>query len=335
MVDIRNIPHVLTAQLSRVAYRWLQALKAGIKSLETQEVADLYKTETDFSEALVSGDLAVLSIPESEDSINDENILILDSPEHTFDDYGLLALLSPDTVESDGIKGPSSATDNAISRFDGPTGDFIQNSELLLDDSGNLSKVNSDLNIACGPGKTIELQDIVYEDLQVSISNIKVPTSSAPTDRLYDHGVTGGVVFPVLGFALGDYVYFDLQTSHSMKINTILDSHIHYTVPTDGTGKKFQFQLDVIAAPIGGVWSVPTGSPYYGEKDMSYDYSTYHSLKEIGDIAAVNTSVSTVYKCKLTRIAASIDEYSGEVYIEFIDSHYQKNTMGSRTEGAK
>jgi hypothetical protein len=181
----------------------------------------------------------------------------------------------------------------------------------------------------------IRLLDTVYDDLQVSISNIRIPAANAPTERLYDGG-TGGVTFPFLGFAVGDYIYFDLQTSHSMKLNTILDFHIHFSLPnTTDISDKFKFQLDVVAAPIGGQWAEPTGTPFTAEHTIVANDNTYHRIMDIADIPAVNTTVSTVYKCKLTRIAASGDEYGSEVYVTFADSHYEKDTMGSATESAK
>jgi hypothetical protein len=195
----------------------------------------------------------------------------------------------------------------------------------------------SDWNIDCGTDKTIELQETVYEDLQVNINNIRIPAANAPTERLYNHGIGGGVTFPVLGFDVNDYFYFDLQTSHSMKLSTILDNHIHFMTPTDGSGTpdRFKFQLDVIAAALDGNWAVPTGSPFTAEHIIAADYTNSHKLMEIADIPASNTTVSTIYKCKLTRIAATQDEYGSEVYVEFNDSHYQKNTLGSRQEGVK
>ena len=195
----------------------------------------------------------------------------------------------------------------------------------------------SDLNITCGSEKTIELQNTVYDDQQVGISNIFIPAANAPTYRLYNHGIGGGVTFPVLGFAVGDYLYFDVQTSHRMKLSTVLDHHIHFCTPTDGsaTPDRFQFQLDVIAAPIGGNWAVPTGSPFTKEHIIAADYTNLHVYDDIADIPAVNTTVSTIYKCRFTRIAATVNEYAGEVYVEFMDCHFQVNTMGSRTEGAK
>ena len=176
----------------------------------------------------------------------------------------------------------------------------------------------------------------VFDDNQVNISNIRVPAVNDPTERLYNHGIGGGVTFPVLGFAVNDYIYFDIQTYHSMKLNTILDNHIHFVLPnTTNVGDKFQFQLDVIAAGIGGTWAVPTGSPFTSEHTIVADDNTKHRLMEIADIPASNTTVSSIYSCKMTRIAASGNEYGSEVYMKFNDSHAEKNTIGSNTESAK
>ncbi len=41
------------------------------------------------------------------------------------------------------VVGPASATDNAIARYDSTTGKLIQNSVGILDDSGNLTGINS------------------------------------------------------------------------------------------------------------------------------------------------------------------------------------------------
>lgn len=176
----------------------------------------------------------------------------------------------------------------------------------------------------------------VYDDLQVSISNIRIPTSNAPTERLYAFGIGGGVTFPVLGFDLNEYMYFDVQTSHSMRLNTILDNHIHFTLPnTTNIGDKFQFQLDVIAAGIGTQWAAPTGTPFTAEHTIVANDDTYHRVLELADIPASNDTVSSIYKFKLTRIAASSDEYGSEVYISFTDCHYEKDTVGSRSESSK
>jgi hypothetical protein len=125
------------------------------------------------------------------------------------------------------------------------------------------------------------LQETYYDDLQSSVSNVRLPSSNAPTWRDYNHGISGGVTFPVLGFAVGNIVYLDIQTYHSMKLNTVLDQHIHYITPTDGTDDRFNFQLDVIAAGLNANWTAPTGSPYTAEHLITGNYSNSHKLLQV------------------------------------------------------
>ncbi len=47
------------------------------------------------------------------------------------------------TISTGGVVGPASATDNAITRFDGTTGKLVQNSTVTLDDNGNIINANS------------------------------------------------------------------------------------------------------------------------------------------------------------------------------------------------
>jgi len=121
-----------------------------------------------------------------------------------------------------------------------------------------------------------------------------------------------------------------------MKLNTIIDNHIHFVLPnTTNIGDKWQFQLDVIAAGIDTAWAVPAGSPFTAEHTIVANDNTYHRVLEVADIPASNDTVSTIYKCKLSRIAASANEYGSEVYLEFTDCHCQIDTMGSRQESVK
>lgn len=177
---------------------------------------------------------------------------------------------------------------------------------------------------------------IGYEDLQVNISSRRLPASQAPNWTAYDFGIAGGVAFGVLGFAIGELIDFSIQTSHTMKLNTILDNHVHWTLPSDSTGDRIKFQLDVIGAGIGEAFAVATGSPFTSETLLAGNESGRHNLFDLADIPAMNTTVSAMYMCRMTRIAASADDYSPRVYVLFNDSHYQRDTpAGSRQEDSK
>lgn len=68
---------------------------------------------------------------------------------------------------------------------------------------------------------------------------------------------------------------------------------------------------------------------------MTSDLSNTQHYFQLANIPASNTTVSTIYKCKLTRIAATADEYAGEIYVTGIDCHYKKDSLGSRNETSK
>lgn len=176
---------------------------------------------------------------------------------------------------------------------------------------------------------------VVYDDLQTGGDRLFRPGGDDPTWRTYNYGVGGGVAFGALGFALNDYAEYFLQSTHSMKLSTALDVHIHFIVPTDSAADRFKFQLDVVAAPIGGSYAVPAGSPYTAEHVLDGTESTKNTVLDLADIPAINTTVSTIYICRLTRIAATASEYAGEVYVTFVDGHYQRDTIGSLSEDTK
>lgn len=193
----------------------------------------------------------------------------------------------------------------------------------------------SDFILDCGENKTLVLAEPVTEDLQVQLSTAKLPPANSPTWRTFDYGVGGGIAFSVLGFAIGDHLDFKLQTKHSVKLNIIIGNHLHWTIPSDSEGDKIKFQLDVVAAGKNEAYAIPAGSPFTGEHTLIAAESGFHRKLNISEIPAVNTTISTIYQCRLTRVAASSDDYANEVYVDFDDSHVKIDTMGSRQELVK
>lgn len=175
-----------------------------------------------------------------------------------------------------------------------------------------------------------------WDDIQGNVAGGTLHPTATPTWRDYDYSIDFGVAFRTLGFAIGNVIYGTVQTPHAMMLNSTLHAHIHVTTPTDGTGKKFKFQMDVIACGVDGTYSVPAGSPFTVETSMTEDWTDTQKVIETGMIPSANTTVSSLYKIKMTRIAASSDEYAGEVYVDFMDAHYQRDqSRGSRQEYVK
>lgn len=174
-----------------------------------------------------------------------------------------------------------------------------------------------------------------WDDIQVSISQLRIPPSSAPTWRTWNYGIGGGVAFSVLGWGVGNYADLFIQSSHSMKLETALDYHIHWSIPSNSAGSKFRFQVDAIAAGIDGSFAVVSGSPFAAEFTLDGSESGKHKYFDLAEIPGVNTTVSSAYILRLTRIAATSLEYAPEVYTIFSDAHYEIDSLGSRLPNAK
>jgi len=191
------------------------------------------------------------------------------------------------------------------------------------------------------PAALADLQDQInlkgrfrkqLEDESVVFSTAKRPAVNAPTWRDYNYGIPGGIDYPALGFDVDDYVEFFLQTKHAMQLNSIIDNHIHYTLPVaPGVGDRFQMQLDMVGAGLEVDFFVPAGSPYTAEQILTGVEDGRHNYLDIAYLpGTISTTVSSVHVMRLTRIAATINEYGDEVYIIFNDGHYWRDSHGSK-----
>lgn len=198
---------------------------------------------------------------------------------------------------------------------------------------GNSAYTVSQIDSSTKKGK----EAVYYDDILGNLAAAKQAPAASPTWREYNFGIAGGVEFWVQGFAIGNSVDISIQTPHAMKLDTVLENHLHGILPTAPTaGDKIRWQLDVIAAGVTGVFAAPTGTPFdSGDLEPVATANTRHNLMEVAEIPSVNTTVSTLYMLKLTRIEAVGTDYSGEVYLLFNDSHYQRDRDGSETEYTK
>lgn len=93
------------------------------------------------------------------------------------------------------VQGPTSATDNALARFDGTTGKIIQNSTASLDDNGNLSVASvscSDTGAVKLPVGTIAQRP---SSPQTGMVRINTNRASSPVMEFYN-----GTEWAILGW---------------------------------------------------------------------------------------------------------------------------------------
>lgn len=172
---------------------------------------------------------------------------------------------------------------------------------------------------------------IVYDDLQVDISLGKIPTANAPTwtDLTLD-----GYTSKKLAFDTDDYLELSIQTTHAVKLSTLIENHIHWTIATDDDGNEIQFQITGVGAGISGSFS-SIGTIKSGDYTLSGNAGK-HNLLDIGEIPAMNTTVSSVFLVTLKRIAPDDGtDSTQDVYVLFHDCHVINNTIGSMQETSK
>lgn len=92
------------------------------------------------------------------------------------------------------VMGPNESTDNALARFDGASGQVIQNSSVTVDDSGNLTatklitKGSSNQYVLLGDGTTKALSDFALDSelpdpTDYYWANVKVGASSSTSTK--------------------------------------------------------------------------------------------------------------------------------------------------------
>jgi hypothetical protein len=145
--------------------------------------------------------------------------------------------------------------------------------------------------------------------------------------------VTGNVYSYKLG--VGDGLRFSIQMPHQVKEDSDIDMHLH--VGPDGTdvnGGNAQFDCECAWADHGDAF---TASVTLSGSDLAMGTGTAnHLLYEFGHYTngthGVNDAASCVGLCSIIRVAATADEYAGDVWVYAIDAHVTFDKLGSRTE---
>jgi hypothetical protein len=119
-------------------------------------------------------------------------------------------IVSLETLTDAGnVVGPASSTDNAIARFDGTTGELLQNSGVLIDDSDNVSGITS-IIVDGATGNTLIVDTDTFV---VDATNDRVGIGTATPTATLDIVGTEGIKFRGLASGFTGSEYIQLQAS--------------------------------------------------------------------------------------------------------------------------
>ena len=238
------------------------------------------------------------------------------------------------------VVGPAVSTDEAIARFDGITGKLLQNSTLFLDNNGNLYKLVDDLNIDCGANKTIELAQIVWDDVRIGIGSFDRPGISDPAIIAYQPTGAGLSIY-LYEFALNDIASFVVQLPHKYKEGEDIYVHAHWTPGPNGVAESGNFvgwKVDYSWANVDGTFSAVSTADLSDVCDGTDDK---HQMTPEVLIDGTGKTISSMLICNIRRTDTGADDtWAGTgagnlpILLE-VDFHFPIDTIGSRQIGTK
>jgi len=196
------------------------------------------------------------------------------------------------------------------------------NLKIITDDV-----VASDLIVDCGTEKTLELAEVVWNDINIGAVNLSLPASSQPDEVQYvdENGTNTGIY--TYGFDVGEKVSAEIELMHDYKEGTDLYFHVHFQGAIAPTGTdKVRWQLTYTVAQMDQTLDAVTTIT----KEIDYDTQYKFLICEFDAIDGTNFKIGDQFMLTLERIAATSDEYAGDAIVASIGIHYQINTLGSR-----
>jgi hypothetical protein len=189
----------------------------------------------------------------------------------------------------------------------------------------------SDFVLDCGTNKTLELAEVVWDDIRVAGSNLKLLGSKDPGFEAF----TGGVyAYYFADEAVNeDEVFFSIQIPHDYKEGSDVTPHVHWA-PEDNTAGNVRWALEYEWQNI--------GTAYAGTTTITVDAASpavakQHAVGTFSAITGTGKTISSMMLCRLYRNSSHAnDTLTGKkAYLLEFDLHYQKDTMGSRQISTK
>ncbi|OQY44629.1 MAG: hypothetical protein B6242_12325 [Anaerolineaceae bacterium 4572_78] len=192
-----------------------------------------------------------------------------------------------------------------------------------------------DLTVDCGTEKTIELSEIVWDDLRVAGDQTRLQGNNDPNYVQFKANGSGSTGVFTYRFDKNseEEVFFSIQFPHAKKNSTNIRPHIHWT-PVDTDTGTVRWGLEYTWVDIGGTFGNTT---IIYTDDAGNGTAFQHQLGSFPEIDGSGvTSISSMMICRLFRDATHAnDDYDADACLLEFDFHYQIDTLGSRQETVK
>lgn len=222
--------------------------------------------------------------------------------------------------------------------------------------AGTVTTSGGDYTVHCADNYTLALTHGAWDDLMVGITGARLPSSGNPT---WVAAATTGWSCELLEFSKSatNTIYFTVQMPHGYAVGTDIYCHVHWAsqaAKTVAEGVRVAWSLALTWTDIGEDRSAEvtrtnylpvqmrsggtyTAADIVANRHYLTDFTVVATGGSGGVISGANMSLSSILCGSLSRLGgdATYDTYDDEVYLLGIDFHYQKDTLGSRTELTK
>lgn len=193
--------------------------------------------------------------------------------------------------------------------------------------TGNYNFIN---NVNVG---NITYTDVYYDDEKASFDSSTKPGTNGIVLKTWKGNIQSWA-FEEKAVNSEEAAIVDLQYSHRRKTNSSLECHFHFNVPTASTANITMY-LEYNCAGVNQNYSTTN---YNVTKSFQLNGNAYSAqLLNFGTIdSACNDGLSMIQKNYLRRLSSNpSDTYTGDVFADYFDCHFQIDSPGSREEYIK
>ena len=191
----------------------------------------------------------------------------------------------------------------------------------------------SDLHVNCGENKTIVIDKPVYNDANVGVVALRGGSTNPPVTQWVDNlGANTGLYG--LGFAVNDEANGCIEIPHDYKEGSDLSFHIHWganAAPSGTDYVKWQLSYFIDNENTEGTTQPITTIVIETDYDTQYE----HKRSDFPSISGDSLKIGNQINFNIKRITATGAAYAGVTIAETIGFHYECDTLGSRSLGAK
>jgi hypothetical protein len=190
----------------------------------------------------------------------------------------------------------------------------------------------SDLQIACGTSKTIELIETVWDDINIGAILLSGPIGQRPNiEEILDEAGAGTGIY-TYGMADTELLSGILEIAHWYKEGTNIAPHVHFSINAAPTGTdRVKFELTYTVTRAGE--TVDPSTTIAIEDDVDTQYEEY--IFNFPNITGTAFKIGDQFQFTLERVTAVGDVFTGNTLIKTVGIHCEKDTMGSRQETVK